>query len=539
MQSFDLVVAGSGGAGLLAALSAAVRGSKVAVLESQPLLGGTTAISGAYCWLPGNPFAKRMGFNDSRDQVLTYLQHLTLGTVARERLIAFVDEVPNLIDFMQQHLDLEMVCTTTPDYRSDLPGSGRGRTVHVGLFDTNRLGDLKAAIRWPRPTGGYPPVTHEEVGHLNGGNLEMATGVQAAIEERLATGVAGGGCALVAALVDACVRHGVRFFTERRVVKLVERQGRITGVEALHLGEMERFDAERGVVLANGGFEWNSDLWTDLVGVPFDGGPLTPPVSFGDNINLAMQAGARIGNMNGGVWMVPTFSIPGETYEGQPFMRAFLRRHLPGSIIVNRSGRRFTNEALNYNDFAKELVKLDIKNYAFSNLPAYMIFDHEYLLKYPLLGPDVSTAIDDSWLTEADSLEELAEKIGIDGAGLSAQVAEFNRDARLGVDPVFQRGENPWEIAMGDSDAPHPVLGPLVSPPYYALRIRLGSFGTKAGAVTDAHAKALDFANRPIPGLYAVGNAAAALTGQAYAGGGSTLGPAMTFGFIAGRDAAA
>lgn len=529
----DVVVVGSGGAGLVAALSAASRGARVTVLERAPVFGGTTAISGGGMWLPGNSAGAALGFEDSPEEVRTYLDRVTFGRVAGQVLDAFVEQGPRVHEFLAEHTNVVLDGTHVADYLTDLPGAKpAGRQIATGLYDVAQLGEWGPLVRrGPRP-GGIAFVTQYEKETI-GDFSDLA-------RERIETGVLGRGCALVAGLMEANLERGVELLNNARVVGLATAGGRVTGVQVARDGHEETYGATQGVVLASGGFEWNRTMWQGLVGVPFDGA-LSPPYDEGDGLRAAARVGAQLGNIDQ-VWWMPALAIPGETYDGQPRLRSAAHRGLPGSIIVNRRGRRYGNESMNYNDFGKLQVAFDPHAYDFVNAPSFQVFDQAHLDRYPLLDWDRETPTD--WLVSAPTLRALGEKIGVDPDGLEEQVREFNRHAEEGRDPEFHRGEVGWErkvyswerYRVDDPFGPsNPTLAPLAKPPFHAFQVRIGCFGTKGGTVIDEHAAVVDFDDRPIPGLYAAGNVTAGVFGPAYPGGGSTLGPAVTFGYIAGQ----
>jgi succinate dehydrogenase/fumarate reductase flavoprotein subunit len=389
--------------------------------------------------------------------------------------------------------------------------------------------------------GGTPPILHSE-NEKNGwgvapGEFDVNLAERAA--ERRRTGITGRGNALMGSLLEACLASGVTLVANVRATALRESGGAVTGVEAEREGVAESYEARRGVLLASGGFEWNEMLVKSFIGVGIEA-PLSPPFNDGDALKMASRAGARLAQ-TGTAWWVPSVTIGGETVDGRPSHRLFpMAKGLPGAIGVNRYGRRFANEALNYNDYGHEMRAFDSHAYEFPNLPAWVILDREHRERYPL---DTLTRHHDDNSAErrliysAPTLRELAERIEVDADGLEAQVREFNRHAEDGEDPVFHRGESAWETYRADPQYANPALRPLGAGPYSAYRQRLGCFGTKGGPAIDEHARVLDLDDRPIPGLFAAGNASACVFGPSYPGGGATLGAGVVFGSIAGEAA--
>jgi len=528
------VVVGSGAAGLTAALSAATRGATVRVYERAPVFGGTTAMSGGGMWFPRNPLGPTLGFKDSAEEAMLYLHRLTFGRVSESLLRDYVDRSPEVFDFLSSKTPMELEATDTPDYQTSLPGAQKGgRQVATGLYDTSRLGDMANFLRRGPSPGGIPAIRHGEYQKSGFGiSRDWAKTARARSE----TGVVARGAAMVGALMEACVQQGVEFVASARVMKLVTTERKITGVVVDREGKSETCLATNGVVLATGGFEWNRQLWTDLIAAPLSS-PLSPPTNDGDGLRMAMFARARLGNL-GQVWWMPVVALPGETYDGQPRVRmGTAPKALPGAIVVNRKGRRFANEAMNYDDFGKIMVRFDPLTYEYSSLPCFVIVDQAYRDKYALLSHDVETVPPSDWLYEAPTIRELAQRIGVDPHGLENEITEFNRNTEEGLDPVFHRGEVGWERYRSDPRFKNPNLGPLAQPPYYAYELRVGCFGTKCGPVIDEGSRVLDLESKPVPGLFAAGNVTASVFGPAYPGGGSTLGPAVTFGYIAGQTA--
>ncbi|MEQ8717330.1 MAG: FAD-dependent oxidoreductase [Acidimicrobiales bacterium] len=527
-DAYDVVVVGSGAPGLTAALAAAKNGATVVVLEKADFLGGTSAVSGGMIWIPMNRCMTELGIADTRDDALAYL-----GAICDDRtpvgvLETLVDRGTEMQAFVETESDLRFeTLENFPDYHPEWPGShGGGRSLEPSPYHASeKLGDLFESLRPDH----RPPFTMREYEEWR----IFTRFPWEELAERAETGVVARGRALVAPLVKACADAGVTLVTGYGVRRLAGDGAGVTGV----VGDSSTIAAAGGVVLACGGFEWSAEMAQSYLPGPIQGS-CSPPHNTGDGIRMAAKVGSKLGNLNE-AWWGPMVVIPGDETDGAPTSTLLrFERTGPGSIIVNRAGRRFVNEAHNYNDMTKAFHTFDPGTYTYANLPAWLIFDHAHLREYGFLAHRAGHATPE-WLTDALSLAELATKIGVDPDGLDATVERFNQHAVEGADPDFHRGASAYDRYWGDDRAERPALGPLTEAPYYAIEVVSGVIGTKGGIVTDPDARALDAFDDPIPGLFAVGNTTAQPMGPGYAGAGSTLGPGMTMGYAAGLTASA
>lgn len=528
-EQCDVLVVGGGAAGLMAALVARTAGAHVILLEKAAKLGGTAAVSGGVVWAPGNDHVPG---GDRREDALAYFNALDHGDLRSETLEAFVDHAANALRFLEAQSAIRFArLEGYPDYFGDRPGalSGGGRALDSGLFAFSDLGEWRGRVA----TGDVYPLTLGET-PLGGGSGILAPDV---LHDRIARDVRGFGQALVGGLLDAGLKAGVDIRLDHGVRK-IERDGRrTTGVIAsTPVGDIA-FAAAKGVIIATGGFEWNSALRQAFLRGPI-AYPASPPTNQGDGLKLLMTSGAALGNMTN-AWWCPTI-VTGQTWDdGSPRSQPVLiERTLPGSIIVNAAGRRFCNEAVNYSAIAGAFHAFDPNSYAYPNQPAWLIFDDAYRQRWPIAGamPGGDTP---EWMTSAPSLALLAEALAIPAAALDATVERFNADAKRGVDRDFGRGEAGYDRFYGDRSRPGALatLGPLTEAPYYAVPLHLGVLGTNGGAMTDGHGRVLDHDGAVIAGLFGAGNVIACPTGGIYAGAGGTLGPALTFAYLAARAA--
>jgi succinate dehydrogenase/fumarate reductase flavoprotein subunit len=492
----SVAVIGSGASGLAAALAAANGGAKVTVYEREPKVGGTTALSGGNAWMCGHDGLP----DDSAELGLTYLRELSLGVADDDLLQAFAYGAGPTAARVERDTPLRLQAIAYCDYHAERPGGREqgGRTLEPVPYDPSP--EVAALVRdAPNVTA---PITY----------VELATGEwdRDALERRRERGTMTLGRALVAGLLQACLDAGVTVKTGERV--------------------RTRPDAD-AVVIATGGFERDGELARAFLRGPMLA-PVGAPGAHGDGLRLAMGEGAALGNMSE-AWWCPAISIPGETIDGAPMFRLILtERARAGSLIVDSTGRRFANEAQNYNDLGRALQDFDPARFAFRHVPAWLIFDGHYRDTYRL-GPLSRRDPDPDWLATAPDLAGLAKQIGVAPETLEATVGRFNDGAARGEDPDFGRGTYPYDRFIGE-------IGALDGGPYYALRVLPGCLSTKGGPRTDADGRVLGVEDGSVlPGLYAAGNAAASAFGLAYPGAGGTLGPALVFGFRAGDAAAA
>jgi 3-oxosteroid 1-dehydrogenase len=522
----DVVVLGSGGAALAAALTATASGASVAVYEKAATVGGTTAVSGGVVWIPAH---KRSPDGElTVDDALSYLRAQSLGSMDDALVDTFVRTGPAMLDFIEAHSSLRFeIATGFPDYKPELPGGqpGGGRSLSAAPFDLNQLGEWRDRIT-------SFPQDWSNVGF----DAETRARLHAGVDENADLCVAG--TALIAGLLKGLLDAGVIPHTDARAEELIAEDGEIVGVRIASGGEQLAVRAHCGVILGTGGFEWDPVLVNAFLRGPMHGA-VSSPNNTGDGLRMVMAHGADLANM-GEAWWVPIVQIPGDTIDGHQRSRSVrLERTRPRSIIVNRLGKRFVNEACDYNSMAGAFHYLDPRA-GYVNDPAWMVFDAQHLKRYGFLGVDPDGPVPD-WFCESADLTELAAKTGIALDGLSRTIDAWNHYVGDGSDPDFGRGSSAYDGYWGDEHATTlagKTLGPVDTAPFYAVPVSVGAMGTKGGPRTDRDGRVLHVSGAPIPGLFAAGNAMGGVTGRAYGGAGGTIGPAMVFGYRAGYAAA-
>jgi succinate dehydrogenase/fumarate reductase flavoprotein subunit len=538
MERFDVVVLGTGAAGLTAAVTAYEGGATVAVFEKADKVGGTTAWSGGQVWIPNNPHMAEVGVTDSRDKAITYIMSLSRDMLEERLVEAYVDAGPEMVELLEAKTVVQFYAVPgMPDYHPEFPGGspGGGRTLECPIFPFDELGDWADRVT-PSPYFADPHITMSET------PLGKAVPEPPSPEEherRKIRNERGCGQALAGRLLHACLARGIEPRTSCAGRELLIEDGAVVGVVVdTPEGPIDVY-ATKGVVLASGGFEWNDQLRR-----AFLRGPMSHPVSIetstGDGLLMAMRAGAMLSNMRE-AWWIPVGVVPEES---NPLGRILVngQRTLPHSIMVNKRGRRFTNEAANYNAFGAAFHVEDVSRFEYANLPCWLMFDQNYVDTYGfrVTAGAGGEGVPD-WVPRGDTPTELGEVLGIDGNELERTVARWNELCAEGHDPDFGRGDSAFDCWWGDPyrkgrrDA---TLGPLDRGPYYAFEIHSGALGTKGGPRVDPDARVLDLDGEPITGLYAAGNVMGSPFGMTYGGPGGTIGPAMVFGYLAGRPAA-
>ncbi|WIM68239.1 FAD-dependent oxidoreductase [Corynebacterium breve] len=585
-DNIDVIVIGSGGAGLTAALTAADRGASVLVVESLDIVGGATGVSAGAAWVPAHGFStEALGVEDSIEQGRTYFMGQGRDEILDPDMIDTVlNEGPKVVRYVENNTKFGWIPAIWPDYRSDIPGASVGRALFPGPYNAEGLGDAAQYVR-PALTSGMAknPMPFWMLGGLKTDSAWIA------------------GPALVGALLEANLVAGVNVLVEAPAENLIIENGRVTGLVVSSKSGEHTIKANNGVIIASGGFETSDELTTEYMNAPM-GAHVSPRGHRGIAVQLSEEIDAELTAMEHAWWM-PGVQIPGETLEGKPFARLLLgERSLPHSIMVNKDGMRFTNEAAAYDQMGGAMRVFDEERGEMVNDPAYFIFDQNFWEKYGLFGTAPGAEAPE-YIMKADSLSELAERAGVNAQNLLETVDKFNPEAAKGRDPWFGRGETLFDRYFGDfypvlgavspaknfpaftqkaqgmfakligpfvnvgakraakkndsealrkmivgplSKIMRPVLkapqsstlGPISRGPFYAVEAKSSALGTVGGPVTDTNGRVKNKAGQIVEGLYSAGNAGGAATQGFYGGAGGTIALGLIFGHLAGKMAA-
>jgi 3-oxosteroid 1-dehydrogenase len=541
----DLLVVGSGGGGMTAALVAKLGGIETLILEKTKFFGGSTALSGGAVWVPDNYVMAEAGIDDSFEEASLYLETIIGDRTPKSNQEAYVRFSREMLAYLHEHTQVQFQLTPGyTDYYPELPGGTLGgRGVEPIPVNGKLLGqefkNLRPSI-FEAPFGlALTSKEYRQVGMLTSTLEGLLAGVKIGLRAVYCQ-VAGIklltlGQALAARLRLSLLDANVPLWLSTPVTQLVLEDGRVVGVQAEHTGKTMHIKANGGVVLAAGGFPHNQEMRQK-----YQPHPITTkwssanPGNTGDMIQLGEDHGAVLDLMED-AWWGPASLPPGAT----PFFHVGERAY-PGGIIVNSLGQRFMNESAPYVDAVHEMYKHNGQDG--ETIPAYFIMDQRFRNKYLFgtLFPRQNIPqeyFSSGYFVKAGTLEELAIQSGIDPGGLVATIERFNKLSQNGIDQDYQRGKSAYDRYYGDPKVkPNPCLAPLQTPPFYSVKMYPGDIGTKGGLVTDDRGRVFKEDGVIIPGLYAVGNNSASVMGNSYPGPGGTIGPAMTFGYIAAND---
>jgi succinate dehydrogenase/fumarate reductase flavoprotein subunit len=538
-EVFDVVVVGSGIAGVSTALAAREAGLRPVLLEKADKLGGGTSFSMGGIWIGMNHLMLAAGYKDSRDDVLSYMRFVGAEETDDERLLAYVDRGPEALKFFEDlGIRFRISRGLTDHYFGVAPGSvAEGRCLNTDFIAATDLGIWQDSILAPRDT---PIEVNSEELFNWGGIANINNWPKDVLEERRRNKIRTRGVGVITHFVKQLLARGVMIKRGTRALSLVTENGRVTGV----VTDKGRIAGTRGVMLACGAYESNPAMAQAYEGLP---GFLSmfPPTIDGDGMVMGAELGAQTRTIRNNLAVFLGFNIPGKHPGEEPLFRivGISEMFCPHTMVVNRDGQRFADETY-FQNMVPSLRRYDVKKHRHANLPCYLIFDQQYIDGFSFIDAPRGSGVP-NWVSRATSLEELAVKLKIDPAGLSSTVERFNAFARKGVDEDFHRGEAAWCLAKKDVWKPtredekyvSPTLGTLRIPPFYGVELHPSVFAS-GGLVANASAQVINQRAAPIPGLYAAGNNAVHTEyGVGYQAGFS-LGSGMTFGYLAARHMA-
>ncbi len=558
-ESCDLLIVGSGAAGMAAAISARHHGLNPVIIEKSAAFGGSTAVSGGAIWVPCNPIAAAAGVKDSREAARRYIQGETGNLFNAELVDAFLDKGPEAIGFFNDKTALKMTHrAVSPDYHSDADGATEGgRALDALDYDGRKLGAELYRLRPPISDftilGGMP-LGRPDIFHF----LRLTRSAKSAIyatktvaryfRDRLSWGRNTRlvmGAAVSGRLAETVFALKIPLCTSHELISLTQdASGRVIGAEVKGPKGLRHISTRRGVVLAAGGFPHDNARRAQSFDHVRRGLPhysMSPATGTGGAISAAEAVGAAFvdTNANGGFW-TPVSLLPNPDGTSRPFPHLFLDRAKPGVIAVGHDGKRFVNEASSYHDFVQGMIAKLLDE---GQRSAWLIADHRALRRYGLGAAHAAPArigkhLDSGYLKRDETIEGLARQCGIEPGTLARTLASFNADAARGDDTAFHKGSTSYQRYLGDAEnKPNPCLAPL-NGPFYAIEIFAGDIGTSMGLDITGEGKVKDRDGVAIPGLYACGNDINSIMSGAYPGPGITLGPALTFGYVIGQTAA-
>jgi succinate dehydrogenase/fumarate reductase flavoprotein subunit len=552
---FDLIVVGSGAAGLSCAITAKSRGLDVLVLEKEPVFGGTTALSGGVLWIPLSHHGLQQNPQDSVDAVRTYMMRETGAHFDPEAVAAFIEHGPKMVDFFEQHTQMKFVPTLYPDYHPDVPGGAAiGRSILAEPFDIRQLGADMDRLKPPLKTITFMGMM------FNSSNADLKHFFQATksltsflyVAKRLVNHMkelalyrravqVTSGNALAARLAKSALDLNIPIWTSTPAQGVVMKDGRVVGLNVVHQGQPRVLSARQGVVLACGGFPQDVQRIAKAYPHVQRGGDHlspTPLSNTGDGVRMAEQAGAdaELRFKDPAAWM-PVSKVPYGDGQFGVFPH-LLDRYKPGVIGVMQDGKRFCNESNSYHDVGVDMIAAARQHGSGPDTVMWLVCDQSTLAKYGLgfVKPapmPIGRFVRNGYLLQGRTLTELAQVCGIDAAGLQATVEEYNRGAMQGQDPKFARGSTAFNRYLADpAHAPNPCVAPIQRGPFYAVKVVMGDLGTFDGIQTTVVGEVKKRDGSIIEGLYAVGNDRASIMGGNYPGAGITHGPNMTFGYV-------
>jgi glycine/D-amino acid oxidase-like deaminating enzyme len=552
-REYDAIVLGAGAAGLTAAAVAGASGLDVLLIEKSSQVGGTAAISGGMVWVPANWKMAAAGLVDTPAAARRYLDVTVPDLQDGDLALRFLDQADGAIAAIEDVTALRLrPVKNYPDYYPDLPGATLGgRVLEPEPYDARRLGKAFRLLRSPLPEfmlfGGMM-VDRADIPHFRRILRSPRSAARAALlvllyaRERL-TAYRGTtvvlGNALAGRLFETVLTAGVDLSLDTQVDHLVITDGAVRGVVVRNAAGEQEVTARRGVILATGGFSHSAPMRARHLPAAASALSAVCPTNTGDGIALGLAAGGHMGrdNANNAFW-TPVSQFRRTDGSDAVFPHTVTDRGKPGLIAVDGFGRRFANEAVSYHEFVQSIFRAHNVS---PTIPCHLICDRQFLWRYGLgaikpfrPAPLLRDAKRTGYLRQADSIEDLARRIDVDPGVLAKTIKGYNRDARQGHDPAFGRGENAYQRHLGDAaQKPNPCVAPIETPPYFSVAVYPGDLGTALGLETDDSARVLGPDGHAVERLYACGNDMNSVMKGAYPGPGITLGPALTFGYLA------
>ena len=534
-EQYDVVVVGTGAGGIVSAITAANKGLKTLLIEKSAVFGGSSALSGGGLWIPNNHVSKNAGLQDSEEDALTYMEEVIDydgKASSKERKVAYIKNGSEMVKYLED-LGMKWVAGSLyPDYYPERPGGKIGRSIEGAIFDARELGEFENTLR----TGDIKPpipllsgkVASLPKAFTNAKDFSTVigmflTGFGHKIKGSHAISIGGG---LVARLLKIALDQGVTVQLSTPLKDLIIENDEVVGVEVEQDG-LRKLIGAKGVILASGGFDRNPELRQKYhsLGTEWTSGS---PDNTGDLLLIAEKYGFDTELLDD-AWWGPTAITPEGT---RKFM--VYERSMPHCIIVDQLGKRYFNESQSYTDAGQAMLKRQQETG--KAIPSWLIMEsrnrNKYIFGDMLPRRTPKEAIESGFIIKSDSIEDLAQKTGIDLEGLRETIERFNGFVQNGVDEDFDRGNSAYDNYYGDPTYKNPNLGEIVKPPFYAVKAYPGDLGTKGGLLADEHSRVLKN-GEPVKGLYATGNCSASVMGRVYPGPGSTLGPTTVFGYIA------
>jgi 3-oxosteroid 1-dehydrogenase len=551
-ETFDWVVVGSGAGSMSSALVMRDAGKSVVVLEKTQFVGGTTAKSGGVLWIPNNRFIRAEEPDESPEKAITYLdtvcdEGVEAPGTSREKRLAYVNEAPKMLDFIIGHgVEMERATDFWPDYYDDLPGGCKtSRCVTAKFFNTNELGEWRTKLR-----PGFAPFPAKLDDGMKVTNFMHKSWAIKLKFLKIAFRVVGAkltgrhyttaGAALQGRMLKAALGAGVDVRTQTPVKELIVEGGKVIGVVAEINGKATRIGANLGVLVNAGGFAQNQAMRDKYMPGTKAAWSNTPEGDTGDLFGEMERVGGVLAQMDQMVGYQTSYAPGFDKDYVKPAGQGMAAK--PGAILVDQSGQRYLNEGGSYELFCQRMIE---RNRAVGAIPSWVVWDQTYAENYKVLNRFIhqpekrKDLVESGYLKVADSIEELAAKIGADPATLKATIERWNGFVDKGVDEDFNRGGREYDKWLGDPfKEGNPALGRIDKAPFYAVDMIPGDVSTYGGVLIDAKARVVKADGEPIPGLYACGVSTASIMGGVYPGAGASVGPSMTFGYIAAKHAA-